>query len=109
VGMVPAQAIMGKHLTLGYRNAVVKSVTPMLRKGDRVRGHEFHRSELNVRSRSPLYALTRLEQDESEAAIAEGWNSRSFQASYLHLHWGTTPELPQRWLQACKDWKMGMR
>jgi cobyrinic acid a,c-diamide synthase len=108
VGMVPAQAMMGKQLTLGYRNAVVKSVTPMLRKGDQLRGHEFHRSDLSVRSIAPLYALTRLEQPEREAAIAEGWSSRSFQASYLHLHWGATPEFPQRWLLACQDWKMGM-
>ncbi len=108
VGMIPAQAMMGKQLTLGYRNAVVKESTAMLRKGDRIRGHEFHRSDLSVRSLSPLYALTRLEQGEGEAAIAEGWHSRSFQASYLHLHWGATPELPQRWLQACRDWKMGL-
>ena len=107
VGIIPAQAVMGKNLTLGYRNAEIRTDTLMLRKSDRIRGHEFHRSDLTVRSMSPLYNLTRLEQDKSEAAIAEGWSSRSFQASYLHLHWGATPELPQRWLQACQDWKKG--
>lgn len=108
VGIIPAQAVMGKQLTLGYRNVVVKTDTLMLRKRDRIRGHEFHRSDLTVRSMSPLYHLTRLEQDKTEPAISEGWSSRSFQASYLHLHWGATPELPQRWLQACQDWKMGL-
>jgi cobyrinic acid a,c-diamide synthase len=108
VGMVPAQAMMGKQLTLGYRNATVQSDTPMLRRGDRIRGHEFHRSSLTVRSMSPLYSLTRLEQLDSEAPIQEGWSSRSFQASYLHLNWGATPELPTRWLKACEDWKKGL-
>ncbi len=108
VGIVPAQAMMGKQLTLGYRNALAQSVTPMLRKGDRLRGHEFHRSTLSVRSMSPLYSLTRLEQLDSEPPILEGWNSRTFQASYLHLNWGATPELPARWLKACEDWKKGL-
>ena len=108
VGIIPAQAVMGKQLTLGYRNVVIKTDTLMLRKRDRIRGHEFHRSDLTVRSMSPLYHLTRLEQDKTEPAISEGWSSRSFQASYLHLHWGATPELPQRWLQACQDWKIGL-
>ena len=108
VGIIPAQAVMGKQLTLGYRNVAIKTNTLMLRQSDRIRGHEFHRSDLTVRSISPLYHLTRLEQDKTESAIAEGWSSRSFQASYVHLHWGATPELPQRWLQACQDWKMGL-
>ena len=108
VGIIPAQAVMGKQLTLGYRNVAIKTNTLMLRQSDRIRGHEFHRSDLTVRSISPLYNLTRLEQDKTEAAIAEGWSSRSFQASYVHLHWGATPELPRRWLQACQDWKIGL-
>ncbi len=108
VGIIPAQAMMGKQLTLGYRNAISQSMTPLLRKGDRLRGHEFHRSTLSVRSMSPLYSLTRLEQLDTEASILEGWNSQSFQASYLHLNWGATPELPTRWLKACEDWKKGL-
>ena len=105
VGALPTQAIMGKSLTLGYRNAIANVNTPMLRIGDRLTGHEFHRSEITTSPIMPIYHLKRLEQPKSEAAISEGWGRDSFQASYLHLHWGATPEFPKRWLSACQGWR----
>ena len=105
VAALPTQAIMGKSLTLGYRNAIVNVNTPMLRIGDRLTGHEFHRSEITTSPIMPIYHLKRLEQSNSEAPISEGWGRDSFQASYLHLHWGATPEFPKRWLSACQGWR----
>ena len=105
VGALPTQAIMGKSLTLGYRNAIANVNTPMLRIGDRLTGHEFHRSEITTSPIMPIYHLKRLEQPKSEASISEGWGRDSFQASYLHLHWGATPEFPKRWLSACQGWR----
>jgi cobyrinic acid a,c-diamide synthase len=104
VGALPTQAIMGKSLTLGYRNAIANVNTPMLRIGDRLTGHEFHRSEITTSPIMPIYHLKRLEQSKNEAPISEGWGRDSFQASYLHLHWGATPEFPKRWLSACQGW-----
>ncbi len=104
VGALPTQAVMGNRLTLGYRNAIAQSNTPMLRIGDRLRGHEFHRSEIIHPPIDPLYHLKRLEQSDSEAPVLEGWGSGSFQASYLHLHWGATPKFPKRWLSECQVW-----
>ena len=104
VGALPTQAIMGKSLTLGYRNAIANVNTPMLRIGDRLTGHEFHRSEITTSPITPIYHLKRLEQSKSEAPTSEGWGRDSFQASYLHLHWGATPEFPKRWLSACQGW-----
>ena len=105
VGALPTQAIMGKTLTLGYRNAVANVNTPMLRIGDRLTGHEFHRSEITTLPLMPIYHLRRLEQSKSEPPISEGWGRDSFQASYLHLHWGARPEFPKRWLSACQRWR----
>jgi cobyrinic acid a,c-diamide synthase len=31
----------------------------------------------------------------------EGWHLRNLHASYIHLHWGATPELPQRFVDQC--------
>lgn len=102
VGLFPAQAVMGDRLTLGYRTAAVQRTTPFLSMGEEIRGHEFHRSTLTLQPAAPLYHLRRLEQSDTEAPTLEGWSSSTFQASYLHLHWGARPEIPQRWLQACQ-------
>ncbi len=104
VGALPTQAIMSKSLTLGYRNAIVNVNTPMLRIGDRLTGHEFHRSEIITSPTTPIYHLRRLEQSNTEAPILEGWGQESIQASYLHLHWGATPQFPKRWLSECQGW-----
>jgi cobyrinic acid a,c-diamide synthase len=104
VGALPTQAIMGKSLTLGYRNAIANIDTPLLRIGDRLTGHEFHRSEITICPILPIYHMRRLEQSNCETAISEGWGRDSLQASYLHLHWGSTPEFLKRWLSACQGW-----
>lgn len=105
VGALPTQAIMGNRLTLGYRKAIAQCNTPMMRIGDRLQGHEFHRSELLHPPLAPLYHLKRLEQADTETPVLEGWGSGSFQASYLHLHWGANPKLPKRWLDECQVWR----
>ncbi|MBB5933677.1 cobyrinate a,c-diamide synthase [Streptomyces zagrosensis] len=43
-GVLPAEARMSGRLTLGYREAVALSASPLLPVGARVRGHEFHRT-----------------------------------------------------------------
>lgn len=92
VGALPTQAVMGKRLTLGYRHAIAQAHTPLVRPGQHLWGHEFHRSHLTVPPAAPLFQFS---------DRAEGWWQPPIQASYLHLHWGATPELPQRFLQAC--------
>ena len=48
LGVVPAVSRMSdKRLTLGYREVEAASDGPLLRKGQRVRGHEFHWSTLD--------------------------------------------------------------
>lgn len=105
VGILPTTATMGKQLTLGYRSAIAQVETPLLLKGTRLRGHEFHRSSLTVASPQPLYGLRRgvpLSSAQTDWPLQEGWHGPNLQASYLHLHWGAQPELPQRWLERCR-------
>lgn len=99
VGVLPTQAEMGKRLTLGYRQAIPQQDSLLLPAGAKVWGHEFHRSRLMQLPDPALYRLrgyeTTVPQDQ------EGWQQGSVQASYVHLHWGATPECPARWLAAC--------
>lgn len=43
-GVLDASAVMTGRLTLGYREAVAATASPLAEAGTRVRGHEFHRT-----------------------------------------------------------------
>ncbi len=103
VGVIPTTAVMGKRLKLGYYQALTLQDTPLLLQGKTVRGHEFHRSELQTESTSPLYEMQRLQTAETQPKRLEGWGHLPhLHASYLHLHWGSFQEIPRRFLQHCR-------
>ncbi|MBD2020529.1 cobyrinate a,c-diamide synthase [Leptolyngbya sp. FACHB-36] len=98
VGSLPTEAVMDSRLVLGYRQAIVQHDTPLLNKGRTVWGHEFHRSQLTTRSPNPLFEFS---PSPHFSPRSEGWHTPNLHASYLHLHWGAHPEIPQRFLQHC--------
>lgn len=99
VGILPTTAVMGPRLTLGYRQVEALQEGPLLLPKAIVWGHEFHRSYLTVPPQSPLFQVVK---GSSDASLTfEGWQLNHLHASYIHLHWGTQPELPQRFLQHC--------
>lgn len=98
VGVLPTGAIMGKQLTLGYRKAVALRDSQLIKTGELVRGHEFHRSQLTGLPSDPLFETTRYN-DLQNLKVAEGWQLYKLHASYIHLHWGGGWEIPQRFLQ----------
>lgn len=99
VGAIPTTAVMGSRLTLGYRQATALQDSPLLRAGSVVWGHEFHRSHLSEISTQPLFQ-TRGYEARSPATL-EGWRSPNIHASYIHLHFGEQPQLPERFLRHC--------
>jgi len=84
--VLDADAAMTPTLTLGYRDAVALSDSPLAQAGTRVTGHEFHRTTVHPRSGLLLSPA-------AEAAWAwrgadpEGFATPALHASYLHLHW----------------------
>ncbi|MBW4513711.1 MAG: cobyrinate a,c-diamide synthase [Timaviella obliquedivisa GSE-PSE-MK23-08B] len=100
VGIFPATATMGNRLTLGYRQATVLQNTPLVERGDRLWGHEFHRSTLAQESPQPVFNLQGYH---SQIALkSEGWQRYQVHASYTHLHFGVRPELITRFLEHCE-------
>ena len=99
VGVLPTNAVMGSRLTLGYRQAIVQQTTPLVLQGQTIWGHEFHRSHLTQAPPTPLFSFHATSFTPNPAL--EGWSAHNLHASYLHLHWGATPEIPQRFLQTC--------
>ena len=99
VGIFPTTAVMGKRLTLGYRELTALDDTLLLNTGDRVWGHEFHRSTLTDTPTTPIFAL---EGYESKLIFSpEGWQRYHVQAAYTHLHFGARPDLPQKFIDRC--------
>jgi cobyrinic acid a,c-diamide synthase len=101
VGALPCQVVMGPQLTLGYRRATAQTHTPLVTPGLQVVGHEFHRSTLTSPPQHPIYAF-----DSAPSPQWEGWHCGHLHASYLHLHWGATPSLAQRFVQHCQQYPL---
>ncbi len=109
VGIFPTTAIMGKRLTLGYRQLTALQDSLLLKAGDRVWGHEFHRSTLTTAPTQPLFSLQGYE---SQLIFSpEGWHRDwvkptlrdRVHAAYTHLHFGTIPDLPTRLIASCRQ------
>ena len=104
VGVLPTTAEMGGRLTLGYRRGVALQDSLVVRAGTTVYGHEFHRSRLISTPSTPLFQTYRFDCEESTGY--EGWNLLpSLHASYIHQHWGESPEIPQGFLKQCSVFK----
>lgn len=101
VGILPTTAKMSNRLTLGYRQAIATDNSLLLTSGDTLWGHEFHRSELTLNSPKPLFKLHSWHSQ--SPSDAEGWQLYNVHASYLHLHFGGCPTIPEKFLRQCLD------
>ncbi|MFC1413692.1 cobyrinate a,c-diamide synthase [Streptacidiphilus sp. N1-12] len=94
-GVLDAEARMTERLTLGYREAVALSDSPLAVAGTRLNGHEFHRTVVDPGAgpaaawgwRGPSGPRT------------EGFTTPRLHASYLHLHWAGGPQIATRLLR----------
>ena len=94
-GIIDATATMTPNLTLGYRSAVAVSSSAFTSGGQRVRGHEFHRTAVTpAHGAHPAWQWS--------AGGPEGFVLGNRLASYLHLHWGRSPQLAGRFVEACR-------
>ena len=102
-GLLPFSARRGA-LSLGYRQALPGADGLLVRHGEALCGHEFHRWQLLPQP--PLgdelaggQDLWQLDGWGSPARI-EGWSAPSVHASWLHLHWAGCPAIPSRLARA---------
>jgi cobyrinic acid a,c-diamide synthase len=98
-GVVDADAATTPTLTLGYRDAVALSGSPLGPAGTRVTGHEFHRTTVHPRSGLLLSPATGAAWA-WRGADPEGFASASVHASYLHLHWAGNHGFAERLVRA---------
>lgn len=90
-GVVPGAATFTRRLTLGYRDAVALGSGALFSAGERVTGHEFHRTVLPA-GPSPAWGW----RDGDGAARTDGHLSPNVHSSYLHVHPAGYPEVAER-------------
>jgi cobyrinic acid a,c-diamide synthase len=89
---------------LGYREITLTNDTLLGKKGDVIRGHEFHYSEItNENISTPTsYSVT---DRTGNGQIAEGYQINRTLGSYIHLHWGSFPEAAKTFVAVCHQFK----
>ncbi|MEU8900181.1 cobyrinate a,c-diamide synthase [Nocardia sp. NPDC048505] len=96
-GVVDAEAEFGPRLTLGYRDAVALADSPLWRAGERVRGHEFHRTRLiSGAAADPAWGW----HGSQGERVREGALIHRVHASYLHTHPAGNPAATARFVAA---------
>ncbi|OEV15149.1 hypothetical protein AN220_28780 [Streptomyces nanshensis] len=102
-GVLDARGRMAERLTLGYREAVAVADSALAEAGTRVRGHEFHRTELLPGAgQVPAWGLVRPERR------TEGFVQGNVHASYLHVHWAAAPRMAAWFAARCAArWEAG--
>ncbi|MEU2251934.1 cobyrinate a,c-diamide synthase [Nocardia xishanensis] len=100
-GVVDADAEFGPRLTLGYRDAVALADSALWWAGERVRGHEFHRTRLvAATTAAPAWGW----HDGAGARVREGALVGQVHASYLHTHPAGNPSATARFVGAAADY-----
>jgi cobyrinic acid a,c-diamide synthase len=89
---------------LGYREVTLTAPGLLGPSGTRARGHEFHYSEI-VGKPQGVGRLYRLTPRRGGAAVREGYGEGNVLASYVHLHFGSNPEVARHLVASCRAYK----
>jgi cobyrinic acid a,c-diamide synthase len=92
-GVLDAEASMTGQLVLGYRDAVAMRDSVLHGAGDRVSGHEFHRTAVTPRAGEPAWGW--------RGAQPEGFVQNRVHASFLHTHPVAHPAAVARFVASC--------
>lgn len=96
-GALPVEYKMQNRATLGYREATALGDSVIARKGERLRGHEFHYSAI-TKAGAGLQIAYKLDNGREE-----GFIYKNTLATYVHLHFAGKPELAGRFVAFCRQ------
>lgn len=104
VGIFPvATRMLPRRKALGYREVLITDDSLLGPAGTIARGHEFHYSEMAEMPREveQLYQVSK----NGRVIAVEGYRYRNCLASYLHLHFGSCPEMADAFVKNCATFK----
>ncbi len=104
-GVLPFVVRMLPRLkALGYREVTLAADGLLGPAGTRARGHEFHYSEI-ISAPAEFPRLYQLTARRGGAPVQEGYTVNRVLASYVHLHFGSNPEVARHLVACCQKFK----
>ncbi len=98
-GVLAGSARFTPHLTLAYRDAVAVADSPLYSVGQRVVGHEFHRTSVTFTdSYQPAWMYQVHRADHESDSVRDGVVHAGVHASYLHTHPAAAPDAVGRFV-----------
>jgi cobyrinic acid a,c-diamide synthase len=93
--------MLPRRKALGYRQVKLTENVIIGGKGAVVRGHEFHYSEIGAMPEESecCYEVSR----RGIVLGTEGFLIRNCLASYIHLHFGSNPDIAWTFVAACRE------
>jgi cobyrinic acid a,c-diamide synthase len=108
-GVFPfAVRMLPRLKALGYREVTLAAAGLLGPAGTKARGHEFHYSEM-VEEPDGISRLYRLTPRKGGETLAEGYSRSNVLASYVHLHFGSNPEVARNLVGSCRRYKDDLR
>ncbi len=106
-GILPfGTRMLARRKALGYTEILVRRPCLLGEAGTRIRGHEFHYSEIaEPWDGAGVELAYELHRRKHEASRPEGYATGQVLASYIHLHWGSNPDAAARFVQKCAAWR----
>lgn len=103
LGLFPIRARMQDRLrALGYREVNVRQDTLLGPAGTVIRGHEFHYSAI-VDLPCDVPRVYSVQGRRLGPATLEGYAVHNVLASYVHLHFGSCPQVAEYFVRFCRN------
>jgi cobyrinic acid a,c-diamide synthase len=96
--------MLARRKALGYREITLRADSIFGPPGARARGHEFHYSQLEasgIEARSEM--VYRVASRSGQTIPEEGYLRRATLGSYIHLHFGSNPDLARGFVRSCRS------
>lgn len=105
VGIFPvATRMLPRRKALGYREVALNADSILGRAGTVARGHEFHYSETDE---LPAEIDRTYRVGKGGVALGpEGYRYRNCLASYIHLHFGSSPGMAAAFVASCRNYHL---
>ena len=99
----PFRARMQDRLkALGYREVQTRADSLLGPSGTRIRGHEFHYSSIVSTPEDEVPTLYGLQDRSGSLERTEGYRACNALGSYVHLHFGSNPEVASHCVDFCR-------
>ena len=104
VGLFPAEARMRSSLQrLGYVEVEARNGCAFIADGERIRGHEFHYSDISKMPRS-IDRCSRVYRRGAGEFFLEGYRTENVLAGYMHLHFASNPGFAKNFVSMCSEY-----